>query len=169
MLPPVAEQPTITIRRARHAPLSLDDYLVNGSFSMELWEDLATFISERRNIVVAGGAGSGKTSLLRLLTSLIGEDERLITIEDVRELNLHHANTVSLEAHRNYSIHDLVINALRMRPDRIIVGEVRGEEAMSTGYPGSALWTTPCGFSSQSPEGKDLWYLGGPMQDTGMS
>ena len=152
VLPPVAEQPTITIRRARHAPLSLDDYLVNGSFSMELWEDLATFISERRNIVVAGGAGSGKTSLLRLLTSLIGEDERLITIEDVRELNLHHANTVSLEAHRNYSIHDLVINALRMRPDRIIVGEVRGEEAMelieamSTGHPGSALWTTLVSF-----------------------
>ncbi len=124
---------------------------MKGSLSTELWEDFTTFITERRNILVAGGAGSGKTSLLRLLTSLIGEEERLITIEDVRELTLHHANTVSLEAHRNYSIHDLVINALRMRPDRIIVGEVRGEEAMelietmSTGHPGSL-----CTVHSQS-------------------
>jgi pilus assembly protein CpaF len=143
VLPPVADQPTITIRRARQEPLSLDDYLLNGSLSMELWEDFITFIKERRNILVAGGAGSGKTSLLRLLTSVIGEDERLITIEDVRELNLNHANTVSLEMNRHYSIYDLVINSLRMRPDRIIVGEVRGEEAMelieamSTGHLGS--------------------------------
>ncbi|OLZ09932.1 CpaF family protein [Sulfobacillus thermosulfidooxidans] len=143
VLPPISEQAAITIRRARHKPFTLDDYLLGGTLTAEIWEELVTFIRERRNIVVAGGAGSGKTSLLRLLTAVVDDRERLITIEDVRELNLHHANTVSLEAHRNYSIHDLMINALRMRPDRIIVGEVRGEEAMelieamSTGHPGS--------------------------------
>ncbi len=143
VLPPVSEKPAITIRRARVQPLALADYLQAGAFSNELWSELAGFIHARRNIVVAGGAGSGKTSLLRLLATEIDPAERLVTIEDVRELNLDHPNTVSLEAHRTHDVHTLLVNALRMRPDRIIVGEVRGQEAlelieaMSTGHPGS--------------------------------
>ena len=143
VLPPVAETPTITIRRAPRTPLALEDYLRLGALSEELWMDLADRVRARQNMLVAGGAGSGKTSLLRLLTTAIPANERLITIEDVRELNLTHPHVVSLEAHRQQTVHTLVVNALRMRPDRIIVGEVRGAEAlelleaMSTGHPGS--------------------------------
>lgn len=143
VLPPVAESPTITIRRAPRRVLELEDYLRIGAFTEDLWDILAERVRARHNIVVAGGAGSGKTSLLRLLTTAIMPNERLITIEDVRELNLMHPNVVSLEAHRQQTVHQLVKHSLRMRPDRIIVGEVRGAEAlelleaMSTGHPGS--------------------------------
>lgn len=143
VLPPVAERPTITIRRARRQPMTLPDFLRAGFLSSELWQDLARWVGERRNIIVAGGAGSGKTSLLRVLAEHISREERLITIEDVRELNLRHGHVVSLETHRHHTLHALLINALRMRPDRIIVGEVRGDEAMDlieamqTGHPGS--------------------------------
>lgn len=143
VLPPVSEQPTLTIRRAPPKPLDLDDYLRVGALSNELWSDLRGWVVQRRNIVVAGGAGTGKTSLLRLLAEQSASDERLITIEDVRELNLRHPHVVSLETYRQHTLHNLIVNALRMRPDRIIVGEVRGDEAlelieaMQTGHPGS--------------------------------
>lgn len=143
VLPPVAETPTITIRRAPRTPLRREDYLGMRTFSEALWADLVWWVQARKNILVAGGAGSGKTSLLRLLATVIPPEERLITIEDVRELNLTHPHVVSLEARRQQTVHMLLINALRMRPDRIIVGEVRGAEAlelleaMSTGHPGS--------------------------------
>ncbi len=143
VLPPVSEVPTITIRRAATEALSLRQFLDSGSFSVELWEDLAAMVKARRNLIIAGGASTGKTSLLRLLAENIPETERLVTIEEVRELNVPHANTVRLEAFRQFTVRDLVKNALRMRPDRIIVGEVRGPEAldlidaMSSGHPGS--------------------------------
>lgn len=143
VIPPVSEVPAISIRRHATQPLSLSDYLSRGSLSPAMWEDLVRWVGERRNILVAGGASSGKTSLLRLLSEAIPEHERLVTIEDVRELNLRHKNTVRLEAHRQVTVRQLVVNALRMRPDRIIVGEVRGREAldlleaMATGHPGS--------------------------------
>ncbi len=143
VLPPVAERPTITIRRARRQPMALPDFLQAGFLSSALWDDLFRWVSERRNVIVAGGAGSGKTSFLRVLAEHIRPEERLITIEDVRELNLRHGHVVSLETHRHHTLHALLVNALRMRPDRIIVGEVRGDEAMDlieamqTGHPGS--------------------------------
>ncbi len=143
VLPPVAERPTITIRRAPRQPMALADFLRAGFLSPEIWQDLVRWVRERRNVVVAGGAGSGKTSLLRVLAEHIRSEERLITIEDVRELNLGHDHVVSLETHRHHTLHALLVNALRMRPDRIIVGEVRGDEAMDlieamqTGHPGS--------------------------------
>lgn len=143
VLPPVSEVPSITIRRApSHVP-GLEDYLAQGALTEELWQDLVRLVKERKNIIIAGGASTGKTSLLRLMAAEIPEQERLVTIEDVRELNLLHANTVRLEAHRQFTLNLLVVNALRMRPDRIIVGEVRGAEAldlieaMSSGHPGS--------------------------------
>lgn len=143
VLPPVSEVPSITIRRAQSRPLRLADYLRNGSINQAMWEDLAQLVVKRHNIIVAGGASTGKTSFLRLLATAIDSAERLVTIEDVRELNLDHANTVRLEAFRQFTVRDLVVNALRMRPDRIIVGEVRGSEAldlieaMNSGHPGS--------------------------------
>lgn len=143
VLPPVSEVPTITIRRAPMNPLGIDEWLGAGSISRDLWEDLVLMVQERRNLIIAGGASSGKTSLLRLLAASIAPKERLVTIEDVRELNVSHSNTVRLEAFRHFTVRDLVANALRMRPDRIIVGEVRGPEAldlidaMSSGHPGS--------------------------------
>lgn len=143
VLPPVSEVPTITIRRAQRRALTRDDYLEHGSMSQTVWDDLVRLVQARRNIIVAGGASTGKTSLLRLLATAIAPQERVVTIEDVRELNISHQNTVSLEAFRQFTVRDLVVNALRMRPDRIIVGEVRGAEtldlieAMSSGHPGS--------------------------------
>jgi pilus assembly protein CpaF len=128
--------------------------------SLELWDDLKRWVRSRRNLLVAGGAGTGKTSLLRLLAEQCGSDERLITIEDVRELNLRHPHVVSLEAHRQHTLHTLMLNALRMRPDRIIVGEVRGDEAlelveaMQTGHPGS-LSTV----HSQAPDMRTIYRL----------
>lgn len=143
VLPPVSEVPTITIRRAQRQSLTVSDWIEHGSFTEELWEDLTHMVQTRRNLIIAGGASTGKTSLLRLLAHAIDQDERLVTIEDVRELNVPHANTVRLESYRQHTVRDLVVNALRMRPDRIIVGEVRGAEAldlieaMSSGHPGS--------------------------------
>lgn len=143
VLPPVSETPHITIRRTPMRPLTVKDCLAQSSFSEDLWSDLAMLVHTRKNIIIAGGASTGKTSLLRLLSAEIGADERLVTIEDVRELNVPHENTVRLEAHRQFTIRGLVSTALRMRPDRIVVGEIRGPEAldlleaMSTGHPGS--------------------------------
>jgi pilus assembly protein CpaF len=142
-LPPISDRPSITIRRAPLRPLSLDDCLNAGAWNRELWEDLTRLVAERRNLIIAGGASSGKTSLLRLLAQTVGSDERLITIEDVRELQLVHDNVIRLETFRQFSLNRLVADALRMRPDRIIVGEVRGGEAldlveaMASGHPGS--------------------------------
>jgi len=143
VLPPVSEVPEITIRRAAGTPLSLEDYFRLGSLTEALWEDLSARVVARQNILVAGGAGTGKTSLLRLLATQIPDHERLVTIEDVRELNLTHRNTARLESRAQWPVHRLIMEALRMRPDRIIVGEVRGGEAwdlleaMATGHPGS--------------------------------
>jgi len=143
VIPPVAETPCITIRRSRHRELTVDECVASGTFSLDLWADLKRMVTERLNIVVAGGAGSGKTSLLRVLATAIPESERIVVIEDVRELKLAHLNLVSLETTAHYSAEDLLNNALRMRPDRILVGEVRGTEvlalmeAMATGHPGS--------------------------------
>lgn len=143
VLPPVSDVPSITIRRTQQKPPTLEDYLDEGAMSQELWEDLVSLVRDHKNLIITGGASTGKTSLLRLLGSEITESERLITIEDVRELNISHPNTVRLEAYRQYTVNALVTSALRMRPDRIIVGEVRGSEAldlieaMASGHPGS--------------------------------
>lgn len=143
VLPPVSESPSITIRRAPMRPLTVEDCLAQGSFNERLWADLTSLVQTRKNVIIAGGASTGKTSLLRLMAQAIGPEERLVTIEDVRELNVAHPNSVRLESHGQFLLRELVSSALRMRPDRIVVGEVRGAEAldlleaMSTGHPGS--------------------------------
>jgi pilus assembly protein CpaF len=148
---PLAIQGTaLTIRRFGRRRLTANDLVTNGSLSEPMLAFLRVCVESRRNILVCGGTGSGKTTLLNVLSSLIPADERVITIEDSAELCFDHANLVTLETRpRNIegrgevTIRDLVRNALRMRPDRIVVGECRGGEtldmlqAMNTGHDGS--------------------------------
>jgi len=151
IIPPLAvDGPSITIRRFNSRQFTSKDLVEIGSLSEQMLAFLEWSVSMRRNIVVSGGTGSGKTTLLNLLSSEIELGERLVTIEDAAELQLKHPNKVSLEARPannegrgTVTIRDLVRNALRMRPDRIIVGECRGGEAldmlqaMNTGHDGS--------------------------------
>ncbi len=142
--------PSITIRRFNRRMMSPSDLIRSGSASPTMIDFLRLCVEQRLNIIVAGGTGSGKTTLLNLLSSMIDESQRIVTIEDAAELRLNHQNLVTLEARPANSegrglvlIRDLVKNALRMRPDRIVVGECRGGEAldmlqaMNTGHDGS--------------------------------
>ena len=142
--------PTITIRKFRKDKLTVQDLVRFGSMSQDMADFLAACVQARLNIVVAGGTGSGKTTLLNVLSSFIPEDERIITVENAAELQLRQEHVVTLESRPpnvegkgEVTIRDLVINCLRMRPERIIVGECRGGEtldmlqAMNTGHDGS--------------------------------
>jgi pilus assembly protein CpaF len=151
VLPPLAlDGPALTIRRFRRRGFSPEDLIANGTLTPPLLEFLARAVRARCTILVCGGTGSGKTTTLNALSSFIGADERVVTIEDAAELRLRQPHVVRLEARPpnlegrgEVTIRRLVRNALRMRPDRIIVGEVRGPEALdmltalSTGHDGS--------------------------------
>jgi pilus assembly protein CpaF len=151
VIPPlVPRSPTLTIRKFRPERHTIDDLLANRTVSPELVEVLRDRVRSRTNIVVSGGTGTGKTTLLNALSAFIPEAERIITIEDPIELRLQQRHAIAMEARppnaegRNeVTQRDLLRNALRMRPDRIIVGEVRGGEAfdmmqaMNTGHEGS--------------------------------
>jgi pilus assembly protein CpaF len=151
VIPPVAIQgPSITIRRFNRRLLSPDELIAYGSVSSDMLSFLKICVEERFNVLISGGTGSGKTTLLNLLAGFIPAQERVITIEDAAELRLLQRNHVALEARPcnlegkgRISIRDLVRNALRMRPDRIVIGECRGGEAldmlqaMNTGHEGS--------------------------------
>ena len=142
--------PTITIRKFAKKALSADDFIRFGTWTHNMAEFMKLCVLLRKNIIVAGGTGSGKTTLLNLLSGFIPERERIITVEDAAELRLQQPHVVRLEARPPniegkgaVAIRDLVKNCLRMRPDRIIVGECRGGEAldmlqaMNTGHDGS--------------------------------
>src|SRR5207244_309202 len=142
--------PVVTIRKFRPDKYNMQDLVANNTFSQQLADFLRACVQLRLNIVVSGGAGTGKTTVLNALSQYIPERERIITIEDPIELKLQQRHVISAEARpaniegRNeITQRDLVRNALRMRPDRIIVGEVRGPEAfdmmqaMNTGHEGS--------------------------------
>ena len=151
IIPPLAlHGAALTVRKFADKKLTTDDLIKFGSMTHEMAAFLEEAVKARRNILVSGGTGSGKTTLLNVLSLFIPEDERVITIEDSAELKLNHPNLVSLESRPaniegkgKITIRDLVINTLRMRPDRIIVGECRGAEAldmlqaMNTGHDGS--------------------------------
>jgi pilus assembly protein CpaF len=151
VLPPLAvDGPTLTIRRFRPRGFTAEQLVELGSWSPQLAELLAQAVTERRNILISGGTGSGKTTTLAAIAGLFGDHERVITIEDTAELRLAQRHLVRLEARPasiegrgEVTIRMLVRNALRMRPDRLIVGEVRGAEALdmlsalSTGHDGS--------------------------------
>src|SRR5579875_1457170 len=150
-IPPISLiGPTITIRKFSKNPLGIDDLIRFGTMTPEIAEFLRACVVARLNIVISGGTGSGKTTLLNVLSSFIPNDERIITIEDAAELQLRQEHVVRLEARPPniegkgaITIRDLVINCLRMRPERIVVGECRGREAldmlqaMNTGHDGS--------------------------------
>jgi pilus assembly protein CpaF len=151
VIPPLSlKGPSITIRKFSKRKLDSSDLLKFGSASPAMVEFMRVCVEQRKNVLISGGTGSGKTTLLNILSNFIPHDERIVTIEDAAELQLHHPNLVSLEARPaniegkgSVAIRELVKNSLRMRPDRIVVGECRGGEAldmlqaMNTGHDGS--------------------------------
>ncbi len=151
IIPPIAlDGPCISIRKFRKSPLTANDLLRFGTISPAQLDYLKHRVEHRANMIVVGGTGSGKTTFLNLVSNWIPEGERVVTVEDAAELRFEHGHVVrletrppNLEGQRAVTARDLVRNALRMRPDRIVVGEVRGDEvldmlqAMNTGHDGS--------------------------------
>ena len=151
IIPPIAlDGPSISIRKFTQKHLTASDLVNLGSMTRECLELLTGIVQNRRNLLVSGGTGTGKTTILNLLSQFIPKDERIVTIEDSAELQLNHPHIVRLETRPanaegtgKVAARDLVVNALRMRPDRVIVGEVRSGEiiellqAMNTGHEGS--------------------------------
>ncbi len=150
IIPPLSiVGPVITIRVFAKIPFTMEDFIELGTFAPELAEFVEACVKARLNVLITGGTGSGKTTTLNVLSGYIPNDERIVTIENAAELQLQQEHVVSLESRLpniegkgEVTIRDLVINSLRMRPDRIIVGEVRGGEAldmlqaMNTGHDG---------------------------------
>jgi pilus assembly protein CpaF len=151
VIPPIAiDGPLLSIRRFGRDPLQPSDLVRNLSITAEMVQLLEACVRSRLNIIITGGTGAGKTTLLNVCSGFIPEDERVVTIEDAAELQLRQTHVArmesrppNIEGNGAIKIRQLVINALRMRPDRIVVGEVRGEEAldmlqaMNTGHDGS--------------------------------
>jgi pilus assembly protein CpaF len=151
IIPPVApKSPTITIRKFRQDKMTVEDLIATGTLTREMAEFLRACVQVKLNMLLSGGTGTGKTTLLNALSAFIPDTERIVTIEDPTELKLQQGHVVSLEARPpslegkgEVTQRDLVRNSLRMRPDRILVGEVRGAEAfdmlqaMNTGHEGS--------------------------------
>jgi pilus assembly protein CpaF len=151
IIPPLAvDGPIVSIRRFGTTPLTADDLLGYGEYTSQMLDVLQKAVKARLNVIISGGTGAGKTTLLNVLSGFISSRERIVTIEDSAELKLKQDHVVRLECRPpnvegkgGVKQRELVINALRMRPDRIVVGEVRGEEAldmlqaMNTGHDGS--------------------------------
>jgi pilus assembly protein CpaF len=151
IIPPLAlNGPTLTIRKFSRVPLTIDDLIRFGTITPEAIEFLKACVIARLNVIVSGGTGSGKTTFLNILSGFIPNDERIITVENAAELQLRQEHVVTLESRPaniegrgEVTIRDLVVNCLRMRPDRIVVGECRSGEAldmlqaMNTGHDGS--------------------------------
>jgi pilus assembly protein CpaF len=151
IIPPLALRgPTLTIRKFARDPYTMDDLINFGSISPKAAQFLASCVKGKLNILISGGTGTGKTTLLNAMSAFVPNDERIVTIEDAAELQLQQEHVITLESRPpniegsgEVRIRELVRNALRMRPDRIIVGEVRGAEtldmlqAMNTGHEGS--------------------------------
>jgi pilus assembly protein CpaF len=151
VIPPISLiGPTLTIRKFSKNPITIDQLIQFGSITNEGVQFLKACVEARLNVLISGGTGSGKTTLLNVMSSFIPDDERIITIENAAELQLRQEHVVTLESRPpniegrgEITIRDLVINSLRMRPERIIVGECRGGEtldmlqAMNTGHDGS--------------------------------
>jgi pilus assembly protein CpaF len=151
VIPPISlVGPVLTIRKFAKNPITVDQLIQFGSISPEALQFLKACVESRLNIVISGGTGSGKTTLLNILSGYIPNDERIVTIENAAELQLRQEHVVTLESRPpniegrgEITIRHLVVNSLRMRPDRIIVGEIRDEaaldmlQAMNTGHDGS--------------------------------
>ena len=155
VIPPISlVGPTLTIRKFSKSPITIEQLIGFGSITPEAVQFLKACVEARLNIVISGGTGSGKTTLLNVMSSFIPSDERILTIENAAEVQLRQEHVVTLESRPaniegrgEISIQQLVVNSLRMRPDRIIVGEIRDEaaldmlQAMNTGHDGSMTTT----------------------------
>src|SRR5206468_8499565 len=138
IIPPLSlKGPTLTIRKFSRDPYTMNDLITFGSLTPKAAQFLAACVKGKLNILISGGTGTGKTTLLNVLSSFIPGEERIVTIEDAAELQLQQEHVITLESRPSniegkgeIKIRDLVRNALRMRPDRIIVGEVRGPETL---------------------------------------
>lgn len=151
VIPPLSRKgPVLTIRKFKQDVNEIEDIIRNGTLTPYMARFLEACVMAKCNIIISGGTSTGKTSMLNVLSSFIAENERVITIEDAAELNLNQEHVISLETRSDnvegtgaITVRDLLINSLRMRPDRIIIGEVRGKEAfdllqaMNTGHEGS--------------------------------
>ena len=151
IIPPLAVRgPALTIRKFRKDPFTMEDLIKFGTLTPKSGQFLEACVRGKLNILISGGTGSGKTTTLNVLSAAIPDDERIITVEDAAELQLKQEHVITLETRPaniegkgQVTIRDLVRNSLRMRPDRIIVGECRGPEtvdmlqAMNTGHDGS--------------------------------
>jgi pilus assembly protein CpaF len=151
VIPPISlVGPVLTVRKFAKNPITLEQLIEYGTITQEALEFLKACVKSKLNVIISGGTGSGKTTLLNILSQYIPEDERIITVENAAELQLRQEHVVTLESrppniegHGEVTIRQLVINCLRMRPDRIIVGEIRDEaaldmlQAMNTGHDGS--------------------------------
>lgn len=150
VLDPIAIEPAVTIRKFEKQNFTIKQLMNKNMFNQEVYDFLKLLIKHKYNIIIGGGTSSGKTTLLSALTNFIDASERIITIEDSRELKIHLPNLISLQSRQstsskvgNISMKDLIKNSLRMRPTRIIVGEVRADEtldmlqSMNTGHDGS--------------------------------
>jgi pilus assembly protein CpaF len=151
VVPPIAlDGSSLTIRKFAHEPFTVKDLISTGTITIEAMKFLENCVAGKFNIVISGGTGSGKTTSLNVLSSFIGKNERIITIEDAAELQLPQPHVVRMESRPvntegvgQITIRDLVRNSLRMRPDRIVIGEVRDAaamdmlQAMNTGHEGS--------------------------------
>nr|WP_202560467.1 CpaF family protein [Alcanivorax sp. DP30] len=151
IIPPLAlNGPSISIRKFTRNHLSAEEMIQSGSLTQACLDTLITAVETRRNIIISGGTGTGKTTMLNLISQYIPREERILTIEDSAELVLNHPHVVSLETRPantegkgKVTARELVVNSLRMRPDRVILGEVRSNEiiellqAMNTGHEGS--------------------------------
>jgi len=151
VIPPLSlVGPVLTIRKFSKSPITIDQLVQYGSLTREAVDFLKACVEARLNVVISGGTGSGKTTLLNVLSSFIPSDERILTVENAAELQLRQEHVVTLESRPaniegkgEVTIRDLVVNALRMRPDRIVVGEIRDAaaldmlQAMNTGHDGS--------------------------------
>jgi pilus assembly protein CpaF len=151
VIPPISlVGPTLTIRKFSKNPITVEQLVQFGTLTPESIQFLKACVESRINVVISGGTGSGKTTLLNILSSFIPSDERILTIENAAELQLRQEHVVTLESRPaniegrgEITIRQLVVNALRMRPDRIVVGEIRDEaaldmlQAMNTGHDGS--------------------------------
>ena len=151
VIPPISlVGPSLTIRKFSKKPITVEQYIGLGAITPEAMEFLKACVIARLNVVISGGTGSGKTTFLNILSGFIPADERILTIENAAELQLRQEHVVTLESRPSniegkgeVTIQDLVVNSLRMRPDRIVVGEIRDEaaldmlQAMNTGHDGS--------------------------------